>query len=45
MQVGDDRAYDAIVWKLALHIRRMHSLYWVEPRVPHRVDELRTTFE
>ncbi|GLY00195.1 MULTISPECIES: hypothetical protein [Actinoplanes] len=36
--------YKMIVWRLALHIQRLHSLYWVEPAVPGGVEGLRTSF-
>jgi hypothetical protein len=37
--------YEAILWKLALHIQRIHTQYWVEPRIPAGVDDLRTSFD
>ncbi|MEU4161503.1 TIR-like protein FxsC [Actinoplanes sp. NPDC026670] len=43
-QTGQTATYDAIVWKLALHIVRLHQDYRVEPLVPPGVEGLRTGF-
>jgi hypothetical protein len=44
LRTGQRDIYEAIVWKLALHIQRIHSLYWVEPGIPDGVEGLRTSF-
>jgi hypothetical protein len=36
--------YHSIVWKLAMHIQRIHNDYWVEPDVPTGIEHLRTSF-
>ncbi|MEU8242563.1 hypothetical protein AB0C07_30285 [Actinoplanes missouriensis] len=36
--------YKSIVWKLALHIRSIHSRYHVEPGIPESIEGLRTSF-
>jgi hypothetical protein len=43
-QTGQTATYDAIVWKLALHIQRIHQSFWVEPLVPRSVEGLRSSF-
>ena len=45
LKTGQDRIYQAIVWKLALHVERIRSSYWVESGVLDNPDSLRTTFE
>ncbi|MEV6629318.1 toll/interleukin-1 receptor domain-containing protein [Actinoplanes sp. NPDC051470] len=43
-RTGQTAIYEAIVWKLALHIQRVHSRYRVEPGIPDGIDDLRTSF-
>jgi hypothetical protein len=43
-RTGQTAIYDAIVWKLAMHIQRIHGRYRVEPAVPDGVEGLRTSF-
>jgi hypothetical protein len=43
-RTGQTAIYDAIVWKLAMHIQRIHGRYRVEPSVPDGVEGLRTSF-
>ncbi|MFD0523779.1 TIR-like protein FxsC [Paractinoplanes durhamensis] len=45
LRTGQTEVYQAVVWKLALHIQRIHSLYWTEPGVPSGVAELRSSFD
>lgn len=45
IRTSQDRAYRTIVWKLALHVARIHHLYWVETGIPAGIDGLRTTFD
>lgn len=45
LQSGQSDIYRALLWKLAMHIQRIHSLYWVEPGVPPGIDGLRTSFD
>ncbi|GAA2597256.1 hypothetical protein GCM10010435_90680 [Winogradskya consettensis] len=44
LRTGQTEIYEAIVWKLAMHIQRIHSLYWVEPGVPEGIAGLRQSF-
>ncbi|MEV4275011.1 TIR-like protein FxsC [Actinoplanes xinjiangensis] len=44
VQTGQTAAYDAIVWKLAMHIQRIHSNYRVEPLVPDGIEGLPSSF-
>jgi hypothetical protein len=44
LRTGQDGVYDAVVWKLAMHIQRIHHFYEVEASVLSSVDGLRTTF-
>jgi hypothetical protein len=32
------------VWKLAMHIQRLHFSHWVAPLIPGDTDELRQSF-
>ncbi len=43
-RTGQTSIYAAVVWKLALHIQRIHSRYRVEPGIPDGVKGLRTSF-
>jgi TIR domain-containing protein len=45
LKTGQDRVYQAIVWKLALHVEWIRSSYWVESAVLDNADDLRTTFD
>ena len=45
MRTGQDKAYRAIVWKLAMHVNRVRQSCVVMPNVPADVSELRTSFE
>jgi hypothetical protein len=44
LKTGQHAIYEAIVWKLAMHVQRIHRFYWVEPNVPPGIEGLRTTF-
>jgi hypothetical protein len=44
IRTGRTEIYDAIVWKLARHIQRVHQSFWVEPLVPDSVEGLRASF-
>lgn len=37
-------AYEAFVWKLALHVQRLNARYYVEPKVPRNTTGLRKSF-
>ncbi|MFC4070623.1 hypothetical protein [Actinoplanes subglobosus] len=43
-RTGQTAIYDAIVWKLAMHIQRIHARYRVLPAVPDGVEDLRASF-
>jgi len=45
LKTGQDRVYQAIVWKLAMHVERIRRSYWVEPGVLGNTDGLRTSFD
>lgn len=45
IRTGQDRVYRTIVWKLAMHVARIHHLYRVETGIPDGIEGLRTTFE
>ncbi|WP_433617246.1 TIR-like protein FxsC [Dactylosporangium sp. CA-139114] len=44
IRTRNDDVYDAVVWKLAMHIQQLHHNYLVEPAVPDGIEGLRTTF-
>ena len=44
LRTRQDDVYDTVVWKLAMHIQRIHHFYHVEPSVLSSFDGLRTTF-
>jgi hypothetical protein len=43
-RTGQTAIYDAIVWKLAMHIQRVHARYRVEPAVADGIEGLHTSF-
>jgi hypothetical protein len=44
LKTGRDNTYQAIVWKLALHVEKIRSTYWVEPLVISNAESLATSF-
>ena len=45
IRTGQEKAYRAIVWKLAMHVNRLRQSCVVMPNVPADVSELPTSFE
>jgi hypothetical protein len=45
LRTGQSEIYETFVWKLAMHVQRIHSLYWVEPNIPSGPTGLRTSFQ
>jgi hypothetical protein len=45
IRTGQDRAYRAIVWKIAMHVNRVRQSCVVMPDVPADASELPTSFE
>ena len=43
-RTGQTAIYEAIVWKLAMHIQRIHCRYRVVPSIPDGIEDLRTSF-
>jgi hypothetical protein len=44
LRIGYESAWEAVVWKLAMHIQRLHFSHWVEPLVPANTEGLRQDF-
>jgi hypothetical protein len=45
LRTGRHEEFQAVIWKLSLHIQRLNANYWVEPLTPRDVDELHDSFE
>lgn len=45
LKTGETGIYQAIVWKLAMHVEQISGSYWVESVVPSSSDDLRSTFD